>query len=75
MVNSDAQEVERTVVTRSDRSARHETTAASATGGFHVPLTVGVGGAGNMWSVSRAVPTQVSSGQTVVSRPPLGWLR
>ena len=70
MVNSrlDAWEVERTVVTQSDRSAEQGTTMAPATGRPRVPLTVCVGGAGNIQLVYRTVPYPVSSVQTV-TRP------
>ena len=43
---------------------------ASGAGSFPVPLTAHVGGATNVWSVSKVVPTQVSSEQTVSHDPP-----
>ena len=53
--------------------------SASVASSFPVPLMVCVSGAGNVWSVSKTVPTQVSSGQTVShgplvcqAAPPLG---
>ena len=74
MVNSrlNAWEVAMTVVSpQFHRSARQEATmSASVAGSFPVPLTMRVGSASNVRSVSRAVPTQVSSGQTVSHGPP-----
>ena len=55
LVNSrlDTREVQRTIVTWSDRSARQGATMTLAIRGPHVPLMVHGGGAGNMLPVFR----------------------